>query len=114
MHTSWVTRFGAGWRLVAHGSDGVLAASADGHTGHYPVRLEGARTDAPDLQPLVVPGAGVSSSYPFAQLIRELTADLTADGDASAVPDVPTFADGVAALRIADAVEASLTHDPAR
>jgi predicted dehydrogenase len=112
VHTSWVARFGAGWRLTAHGSEGILVASADGHTGHYPVRLEGARADAPGLQPLLVPGPGLSSSYPFTQLIRELAAELAGGGDASAAPGVPTFADGVAALRIADAAEASLTDHP--
>ena len=103
LHTSWVARFGSGWRLAAYGSDGVLVASADGHTGHFPVRLDGARTSDPGLQTLVTPDPALPATYPFAQLIRTLAAQLTAGAPAGG--DVPTFADGLAALRIAAAVE---------
>ncbi len=56
VHTSWVARHGEGWRLAAHGSDGTLVATAAGHTGHFPVRLRGARADEPELRDLLVPG----------------------------------------------------------
>jgi len=99
VHTSWVAAAGSGWRLAAYGSEGVLVTSAAGHTGHFPVRLEGAR-GGDSLETLVVPEAGVVSWYPFGELIRAVAARRLAD--------VPSFADGVAALRVADAVEAGL------
>ena len=107
VHTSWTAAAGSGWRLAAHGSEGVLVASADGHTGHFPVRLEGARGGS-GLETLVAPEAGVASWYPFGALVRELAGRLSGDlGDLGAgLGDVPTFADGVAALRVADSVEA--------
>jgi predicted dehydrogenase len=95
VHTSWVARHGDGWRLAAYGSEGTLVASAAGHTGHFPVTLRGARADDPELRDLVVPGHA-AATYPFAQLVT-----LIAAGGAG----VPTFADGVAALRVAEAVE---------
>ncbi len=97
VHTSWVARHGEGWRLAAHGSDGTLVATAAGHTGHFPVRLRGARAGDDALRDLVVP-AGEPPTYAFAELVRRLTAD---------AHDVPTFADGVAALRVAEEVERS-------
>jgi predicted dehydrogenase len=99
VHTSWVARFGAGFRLVVHGSDGVLVASAAGHTGHFPVRLEGARAGEPGLRELV-PGDGERTA-PFTELVRRLAARVAG----AAEPDLPDFADGLAALRVADAVE---------
>jgi predicted dehydrogenase len=95
VHTSWVARFGAGWRLAVHGSAGALLAEAAGHTGHFPVRLSGARIGDDGLRELV-PAAGTATG-PFAALIRALAADDRTD--------LPTFDDGVAALRVADAVE---------
>ena len=95
VHTSWVARFGAGWRLAVHGSEGALLAEAGGHTGHFPVRLSGARVGDDGLRELV-PAAGTATE-PFAALIRALAADDRTD--------LPTFDDGVAALRVADAVE---------
>ncbi len=97
VHTSWVARHGAGWRLTAYGSDGTLVATAAGHTGHFPVLLRGARADDDALRDLVVPD-GEQATYPFAELVRRIAAG----GN-----DVPTFADGVAALRVAEAVEAA-------
>jgi predicted dehydrogenase len=108
VHTSWTAAAGSGWRLAAYGSEGVLVASADGHTGHFPVRLEGARLEGAQggagLETLVAPEAGVPSWYPFGVLVRELAGRVPAGSVGSG--DVPTFADGVAALRVADAVEA--------
>lgn len=98
VHTSWVAHAGDGWRLVAHGSDGVLVASAAGHTGHFPVRLEGARAGEGGLRELVS-GDG-ERTRPFAELVRRVAAG-------AADPDLPGFADGLAALRVADAVERS-------
>jgi len=131
VHTSWVARFGAGWRLAVHGSEGTLLAEAGGHTGHFPVRLRGARVGDDGLRELV-PAAGTATE-PFAALIRALAADDRTDlptfddGLRELVPaagtatepfaaliralaaddrtDLPTFDDGVAALRVADAVE---------
>jgi predicted dehydrogenase len=108
VHTSWVAPAGAGWRLVVHGSGGVLIAEADGHTGHFPVRLTGWRAGATgrgDLTPHV-DGADVAT-YPFARLVERVAAHLTSGGDPAAIPDVPSFDDGLAALRIADDVERS-------
>ena len=68
MHTSWVARFGAGWRLAVYGSEGALLAEAGGHTGHFPVRLRGARVGDDGLRELV-PAAGTATE-PFAALIR--------------------------------------------
>jgi predicted dehydrogenase len=95
LHTSWVARFGAGWRLAVHGSEGALLAEAGGHTGHFPVRLSGARAGDDGLRELV-PATG-GATEPFAALVRALAAGQLAD--------VPTFEDGVAALRVAQAVE---------
>jgi predicted dehydrogenase len=102
VHSSWIARGGAGWRLVAHGSEGVLLAEAAGHAGHHPVRLSGTRHDAP-LSELVAPADGATA--PFEALVRALAEDLRTP----AVPGhVPTFRDGAAALRVADAVEATI------
>ena len=120
VHTSWTAAAGSGWRLAAYGSEGVLVASADGHTGHFPVRLEGARLEGArggaGLETLVAPEAGVPSWYPFGALVRELAGRLAGESGAAAeskaaeasgwLGDVPMFADGVAALRVAEAVEA--------
>ncbi|MFC4945051.1 Gfo/Idh/MocA family protein [Pseudonocardia sp. GCM10023141] len=95
VHTSWVAHHGDGWRLVAHGSAGTLVATAAGHTGHFPVRLQGARAADPGLTDLVVPG-DEPATHPFAELVRRIAA-----GGAG----VPTFADGVAALQVAEEVE---------
>jgi len=97
VHASWVARHGEGWRLTVHGSAGTLVATAAGHTGHFPVTLRGARADEPALRELVVPG-GDPATTPFTELVRRLAAG----GDG-----VPTFADGIAALRVAEAVETS-------
>lgn len=99
VHTSWVARFGAGWRMAVHGSQGALLAEAAGHTGHFPVRLAGARVGDDALRELVAPRGGPTEA--FALLVRALAA-----GEPG---DVPTFDDGVAALRVADAVEAGST-----
>jgi predicted dehydrogenase len=93
VHTSWVAPFGAGFRMVVHGSEGMLLAEAAGHTGHFPVRLTGDRGDGPAE---LVPATG-GATEPFAALIRAVAA-----GDHT---DLPTFADGVAVLRIAATVE---------
>jgi len=103
VHTSWVARFGAGWRLIVHGSEGMLLAEASGHTGHFPVRLSGARGEDPHLRELVAPSG--EATYPFTQLISRVAAHLTARGDPGAAPDLPSFADGVAALRIAERLQ---------
>ncbi|GAA1866488.1 Gfo/Idh/MocA family oxidoreductase [Pseudonocardia ailaonensis] len=95
LHTSWVAPFGAGFRLLVHGSGGMLLAEAAGHTGHFPVRLSGTRDG--DLRELVPAEGGATD--PFAALVRAL-----AVGDHT---DLPTFADGIAALRVADAAEAA-------
>jgi predicted dehydrogenase len=100
VHTSWVARFGAGWRMAVHGSEGALLAEAAGHTGHFPVRLRGARAGDEGLRELVAAEGGPTE--PFAALVRALAAGRTAD--------VPTFADGVAALRVAEAVEQQPTR----
>lgn len=96
VHSSWIARFGAGFRLVVHGSEGMLLAEAAGHTGHFPVRLSGARTG--DDAPRELVAAAGAATEPFTRLVRAV-----ATGDTA---DVPTFADGLAALRIAEAVEA--------
>lgn len=101
VHASWVARAGTGWRLVAHGSDGVLVASAAGHTGHFPVRLEGAR-HGEDLRELVPAEGGRTT--PFTALVRRLAADALDE-------DLPRFADGLAALHVADAVEGGTSGD---
>ncbi|GAA4938338.1 putative dehydrogenase [Actinomycetospora succinea] len=103
VHSSWVAPGGGGWRLVAHGSEGVLVAEAAGHTGHFPVRLSGARPGE-DLAE-IVPAEG-GATEPFTRLVRALVAHV-ADGGAPG--DLPTFADGVAALTVADAVDGGLT-----
>jgi predicted dehydrogenase len=95
VHTSWVARHGEGWRLAAHGSAGTLVATAAGHTGHFPVRLRGARATDAELRDLLVPGEE-PATFPFAELVRRIAAG----GNG-----VPTFADGIAALRVAEAVE---------
>jgi predicted dehydrogenase len=121
LHTSWVAQFGSGWHLTAYGSDGTLVASADGHTGHFPIRLDGARSGDPALQTLVTPDPALPATYPFSQLIRALATHLTTSvpvtpgvpaapassgvSSAPAIPAVPTFTDGLAALRVADAAE---------
>jgi predicted dehydrogenase len=133
LHTSWVAQFGSGWHLTAYGSDGTLVASADGHTGHFPIRLDGARTGDPGLQTLVTPDPALPATYPFSQLIRTLATQLTTSVPPTpgvpptsgvpvtsgvpgapatsgvpgtpADPAVPTFTDGLAALRVADAAE---------
>jgi predicted dehydrogenase len=124
MHTSWVAWHGSGWRLAAYGSEGTLVASADGHTGHFPVRLVGARAEEPqlrDLEPTVgrdeVPElAPDAATLPFARLVRHLAAALAAD-DPAAAAELPTFADGVGLLRLADAVDGghptAAPHEPA-
>jgi predicted dehydrogenase len=98
VHTSWVAPYGAGFRLVVHGSEGALVAEAAGHTGHFPVGLRGTRDGT--WQELV-PATG-GATEPFAALVRALAA-----GEHT---DLPTFADGVAALRVADAVEQPAAH----
>jgi predicted dehydrogenase len=103
LHTSWVAQFGSGWRLTAYGSAGTLVASADGHTGHFPIKLQGARSGDAELKTLVEPDPALPATYPFSQLIRTLAAQLAAGEPAGG--DLPTFADGLAALRIADAAE---------
>lgn len=115
MHTSWVAWHGSGWRLAAYGSEGTLVATAGGHTGHFPVRLAGARADEPELRD-IAPTAGTgevtelaadAATMPFARLVRRLAAALAA-GDpaaAAAAAELPTFADGVRLLRLADAVD---------
>ena len=102
VHSSWVAPEGAGWRLVAHGSGGVLVAEAAGHTGHFPVRLSGARAGE-DVAELVA--ADGAATEPFTRLVRALVAHLR---NAAPAGDLPTFADGVAALRVADAVDGGL------
>lgn len=97
VHTSWVARFGAGWRMAVHGSRGALLAEADGHTGHFPVRLRGARTGDDGLRELVAAEDGPTG--PFSMLVRAVAADPVAP------VHVPTFADGVAALRVAESVD---------
>jgi predicted dehydrogenase len=117
VHTSWVAWHGSGWRLAAYGSEGTLVATADGHTGHFPVRLAGARADEPQLRDLE-PTAGReevpelpsdAATFPFARLVRRLAGVLSRpDGDVSAAvaaADLPTFADGARLLALADAVD---------
>jgi predicted dehydrogenase len=77
LHTSWVARFGAGWRLAVHGSEGALLAEAGGHTGHFPVRLSGARGGDDGLRELV-PAVGTATE-PFAALVRAIAAGQLAD-----------------------------------
>ena len=103
VHSSWIARFGAGWRLVVHGSEGMLLAEADGHTGHFPVRLRGARGDDAAPRELVAPVG--SPTQPFEALVRRAVEHL-GSGTAAPLPsDLATFADGVAVLRIAAVVE---------
>ena len=115
VHSSWVAWHGSGWRLAAYGSEGVLVASAAGHTGHFPVRVEGARADDEGLRE-IRPMAGLDEvtelppdapTYPFARLVRRLALSLQADDPAAAVAaaQVPTFADGLGLLLLADAVD---------
>jgi predicted dehydrogenase len=115
MHSSWVAWHGSGWRLAAYGSEGTLVATAGGHTGHFPVRLAGARADEPqlrDLPPTIgrdeVPELpSDAATLPFARLVRHLAAALREDdpATAAAAADLPTFADGLGLLRLADAVD---------
>lgn len=98
VHTSWVAPFGEGWRMVVHGSAGMLRAEASGHTGHCPVRLVGDRGDGPTE---LVPATG-GATDPFGRLVRELAGAVRG----GPTGDLPTFADGVAALRVAERVEA--------
>lgn len=117
VHTSWVARHGSGWRLAAYGSDGVLIASADGHTGHFPVRLSGARSDDPAVAPIesregaseVTELAPDSATFPFARLVRRLAAALAGPDPAAAaaVAQLPTFADGAALLDLADRIDSA-------
>lgn len=116
MHSSWVAWHGSGWRLAAYGSAGTLVATADGHTGHFPVRLAGATADDPalrDLDLLPIPDEVPelppdAATLPFAQLVRRLARVLDG-GEGSAVSiatlGLPTFADGVELLALADAVD---------
>lgn len=99
VHSSWVARGGAGWRLEVHGAEGSLLAEAAGHTGHFPVRVSGGRLDAPPEE--LVAGEGRPTD-PFDRLVRELVHRVRWTG---AGLDLPTFADGVAALRVAEAVD---------
>ena len=103
MHSSWIARFGAGWRLVVHGSEGMLLAQASGHTGHCPVRLLGARDGDDAPRELVAPSG--PPTEPFERLVRRVAEHLAAGREPGAVPDVPTFADGLAVLRVAETVE---------
>ncbi|WP_020667070.1 Gfo/Idh/MocA family protein [Amycolatopsis nigrescens] len=106
LHTSWVAQDGDGWRLTAHGSAGRLVATAQGHTGHFPVTLRGAlggepmreiASDPPDVGEF----APDAPTYPLARMLRQLAVAISG-GKAE---DLPTFADGVAALRLAEAIE---------
>ena len=76
-----------------------MLAEADGHTGHFPVRLRGARHDDP-LGELVA-GDG-RATEPFEKLVRSVVGRLRGTGTETALP---TFADGVAVLRVAEAVD---------
>lgn len=99
VHSSWIARGGGGWRLEVHGTEGTLLAEADGHTGHFPVRLTGARCDDPPGE--LVAGQG-RPTEPFERLVRALVGHLRGTGP---LGDLPTFADGVAVLRVAEAVD---------
>ena len=109
VHTSWVAWHGGGWRLEAYGSEGCLVATAAGHTGHFPVTVSGARagdtamrTLAPEPETYdvgeVAPDA---ANYPLARLVRRLARAVRGGAE----PDLPRFADAVAMLRLAEAVE---------
>jgi len=67
------------------------------------VRLSGAHGKDPHLRELVAPSG--EATYPFTHLISRAAAHLTARGDPGAAPGLPSFADGVAALRIAEQVQ---------
>ena len=121
VHSSWVAWHGSGWRLAAYGSEGALVATAAGHTGHHPVRLAGARAGDAGLRDLTpageeVPGlAPDAATYPFARLVRRLAAALAAadPAAAAAAADLPRFADGMALLELADAVDGGQPSAPA-
>ena len=109
VHTSWVARFGSGWRLELHGSDGYLRATAEGHTGHFPVTVTGASVDrAPHEIAGAPPLAGhghdigpTAANHALAGLLCRLARRITG----AAEPDLPEFADGLAVLRLAAAAE---------
>jgi predicted dehydrogenase len=110
LHTSWTSWHGSGWKLEVYGSEGTLTATADGHTGHFPITVRGARHDAPELRVLNrdscaddVPEITVDTPpHPLARLMRRVARSI-ANGTRDA--DLPTFADGLAALRLADQAE---------
>lgn len=101
IHTSWVAGFGGGWRLELHGSAGRLVATADGHTGHFPVTVSADRQlpdHTPEPRHAIAPEA---PNYGLAGLLCRLADVLEGKPD----EDLPTFADGQAMLRIATAVD---------
>ncbi|NEK58442.1 Gfo/Idh/MocA family oxidoreductase [Geodermatophilus sabuli] len=124
VHTSWVAWHGSGWRLAAYGSAGALVATAAGHTGHFPVRLAGARAEDAELveiRPRPGPGddlpelAPDAATLPFARLVRRLAGVLLDGGDpaaAAARAQLPTFADGLRLLELADAVDGGQPSGP--
>lgn len=109
VHTSWTAWHGSGWRLDAYGRDGRVTARAAGHTGHHPVTLHGARWDAESLDRIDPPQdadevpeiASDAPGYPFARLVRHLAVTARAG---TPDPDLPTFADGLELLRLAEAL----------
>ena len=123
VHSSWVAWHGSGWRLAAYGSEGTLVATADGHTGHFPVRLAGARAEDPQLRDLL-PTTGADEvpelapdapTFPFARLVRRMAAALATEDptSAAAAAALPTFADGLELLSLADDVDGGQPSEPA-
>lgn len=115
VRTSWVSRHSNGFRLTARGSDGTLEARADGHTGHFPIRLTGARAGDDELRALpagdgsheVPEVAEDAATFSFARLVRRLAGAISSQDPVGAADAVglPTFADGLDLLRLADAVD---------
>ncbi|GLU45734.1 Gfo/Idh/MocA family protein [Nocardiopsis ansamitocini] len=109
LHTSWVAWHGSGWSLEAYGDEGMLHASAAGHTGHFPVTLRGARHDTAEPTELFPAGASRTTAGsgvpPLGGLLTAVAESLRSGRDD---PDLPTFADGLSLLRTAESVEGAL------
>jgi predicted dehydrogenase len=102
-------------RIELYGSEGVLVYEYDQPWAHV-ARLWGARLTAggeggaggPDLEPITLPpalAAGFEGPESFPAVYRALTDPFFASlADEAAPPPAPSFADGLAAQRVIDAV----------
>ncbi|MBL8058476.1 MAG: Gfo/Idh/MocA family oxidoreductase [Anaerolineales bacterium] len=97
-------------RLEMYGSGGVLVYEYDQPWAHV-ARLWGAEAGQLDLQPLALPAewtAGFEGPDTFPAVYRALTDPFFASlAEAGAAPPAPSFADGLAAQRVIEAVARS-------